>query len=204
MLRSSLAIAQLSARPTRNSYTGATQTSLSGTSSPAEYNRDRAAGDRLQRYQPELDPERCGAVAVGIDTIEIVRIRRTLADFGDRFLQRVYTERERERYGSRISELAARFAAKEAASKALGTGIRGIRWREMEVLANRRGKPVLILHGRAAERAALLGLVDFDVSLTHSRTDAIAFVVGMKRAGTGVGKSGSMDCEGGLGASERS
>ena len=67
----------------------------------------------------------------------------------------VFTERERERYGSRISELAARFAAKEATSKALGTGIRGIRWREMEVLANQRGKPVLILHGSAAERAAL-------------------------------------------------
>jgi holo-[acyl-carrier protein] synthase len=177
---------------------------LSGTSGGPEYNRDRAAGERLQRYQPELDPERCGAVAVGIDTIEIARIRRTLADFGDRFLQRVYTERERERYGSRISELAARFAAKEATSKALGTGIRGIRWREMEVLANRRGKPVLILHGGAAERAALLGLVDFDVSLTHSRTDALAFVVGMKRTGIIDANSGSMDCEGKLGSSERS
>jgi holo-[acyl-carrier protein] synthase len=140
----------------------------------------------LQRYQPEMDPERCGALAVGIDIIEIARIRRTLADFGDRFLRRVYTERERERYGSRISELAARFAAKEATSKALGTGIRGIRWRDMEVLSNRRGKPVLILHGSAAERAAALGLVDFDVSLTHSRTDAMAIVVGMKRdAGPG-------------------
>src|SRR5215218_3847257 len=184
MLRSSLAIAQLSTRPTRNSYIGATQTSLSRTSSSAEYNRDRAVGERLQRYQPEMDPERCGAVAVGIDTIEIARIRRTLADFGDRFLRRVYTERERERYGTRISELAARFAAKEATSKALGTGIRGIRWREMEVLSNRRGKPVLILHGSAAERAALLGLVAFDVSLTHSRTDAMAFVVGVKREAT--------------------
>ena len=176
----------------------------SGGSAAAEYNRDRTAGDRLQRYQPEMDPERCGAVAVGIDTIEIARIRRTLADFGDRFLQRVYTERERERYGQRVSELAARFAAKEATSKALGTGIRGIRWREMEVLANRRGKPVLILHGSAAERAALLGLVDFDVSLTHSRTDAIAFVVGLKQAGAVDANSSSMECEGELASSERS
>ena len=157
----------------------------------------------MQRYEPVLDPERCGAVAVGIDTIEIARINRTLADFGDQFLQRVYTERERERYGSRISELAARFAAKEATSKALGTGIRGIRWREMEVLSNRRGKPVLILHGSAAERAALLGLVVFDISLTHSRTDAIAFVVGMKHAAENV-KTDAMDCEGEFGSSERS
>ena len=132
------------------------------------------------------------------------RSKRTLADFGGRFLQRVYTERERERYGSRISELAARFAAKEATSKALGTGIRGIRWREMEVLANRRGKPVLILHGSAAERAALLGLVSFDVSLTHSRTDAMAFVVGMKQAVATDVNSGIADSEGEFGSSERS
>ena len=157
----------------------------------------------MQLYQPEFDPERCGAVAVGIDTIEIDRIRRALADFGDRFLRRVYTERERERYGTRISELAARFAAKEATSKALGTGIRGIRWREMEVLANRRGKPVLILHGSAAERAAHLGLVSFDVSLTHSRTDAMAFVVGLKHVGGADAISGRTDCEGELGSSER-
>ena len=156
----------------------------------------------MRRYQPELDPERCGAVAVGIDTIEIARIRRTVADFGDRFLRRVYTERERERYGSRISELAARFAAKEATSKALGTGIRGIRWRDMEILSNRRGKPVLILHGSAAERAALLGLVDFDVSLTHTRTDAMAFVVGTKHGRADV-SSGRVDCEDENGSSQR-
>jgi len=139
-------------------------------------------GILLQRYDPEFDPERCGAVSVGVDIIEIARIQRTLADFGDRFLRRVFTERERERYGSRVSELAARFAAKEATSKALGTGIRGIRWREMEVLSNRRGKPVLVLHGSAADRAATLGLVAFDVSLTHSRTEAMAFVVALKGA----------------------
>jgi holo-[acyl-carrier protein] synthase len=157
----------------------------------------------LQRYEPDLDPERSGAVAVGIDIIEIARIRRTLTDFGDRFLRRVYTERERERYGLRISELAVRFAAKEATSKALGTGIRGIRWREMEVLSNQRGKPVLILHGSAAERAAQLGLVVFDVSLTHSRTDAMAIVVGMKRVAADA-VSSTVDREGEFGSPERS
>ena len=133
-------------------------------------------------YVPEFDPERCGAVTVGIDVIEIDRIERVLTLYGERFLRKVYTERERERYRGRVPELAARFAAKEATSKALGTGIRGIRWQEMEVLANRRGKPVLVLHGEAARRAELLGLDAFDVSLTHSRTDAMAFVVALKRA----------------------
>lgn len=137
-------------------------------------------------YVPEFDPEREGGVAVGTDIIEIARIQRTLDDFGERFLKRVYTERERHWYGDRVNELAARFAAKEATSKALGTGIVGIRWREMEVLPNRRGKPVLILHGRAAERARTLGLTSFSVSLTHSRTDAMAFVVA-----TGPGREGS-------------
>ena len=128
-------------------------------------------------YVPVFDHEREGQVAVGIDIIEIHRIERAYRDFGERFLRRVYTERERERYRGRPNELAARFAAKEATSKALGTGIIGIHWREMEVLSNRRGKPVLILHGEAAERARKLGLTSFSVSLTHSRTDAMAFVV---------------------------
>lgn len=128
-------------------------------------------------YEPVFDPEREGRLAVGTDIIEIARIKRSINDFGERFLKRCYTERERAWYGNRPNELAARFAAKEATSKALGTGIVGIRWQEMEVLPNRRGKPVLILHGRAADRARQLGLTDFSVSLTHSRTDAMAFVV---------------------------
>lgn len=136
-------------------------------------------------YVPEFHPDREGAVAVGTDIIEIARIQRSLDDFGERFLKRVYTERERHWYGNRVNELAARFAAKEATSKALGTGIVGIRWQEMEVLPTRRGKPVLILHGRAAERARTLGLTSFSVSLTHSRTDAMAFVVA-----TGAGRPG--------------
>lgn len=133
-------------------------------------------------YAPEFDPERGGRIVVGVDLIEIPRIQRSLDDFGERFLSRVYTERERERYRTRVSELAARFAGKEAISKALGTGIRGIRWREMEIIANTRGKPIVVLHGSAAARADLLGITDFDISLTHSRTDAMAFVVGFRGA----------------------
>jgi holo-[acyl-carrier protein] synthase len=133
-------------------------------------------------YLPEFDPEKSGDIAAGIDVIEIERIKRALDEFGQRFLDRVYTPEEQTRYGNRPNELAGRFAVKEATSKVLGTGIRGIRWKEMEVLTNRRGKPVLVLHGSAAERAALLGLDDFTVSITHSRTDALAIVVGMRRS----------------------
>jgi holo-[acyl-carrier protein] synthase len=129
-------------------------------------------------YVPEFDPEKSGSIAAGVDIIEIGRVERALEEFGQRFLDRVYTAEEQRRYGKRPNELAGRFAAKEATSKVLGTGIRGIRWKDMEVLTNRRGKPVLVLHGQAAERAALLGLDDFSVSITHSRTDAMAFVVG--------------------------
>ena len=140
-------------------------------------------------YLPDFDPDGAGAVAAGVDIIEIARVRRALDDFGDRFLRRVYTERERERYAHRVSELAARFAAKEATSKVLGTGIRGIRWREMEVLPNPRGKPVLVLHGEARERAARLGLTDFSVSMTHSRTDAIALVVAVRAPAIAAGRA---------------
>lgn len=136
-------------------------------------------------YVPEFDPERVGGIACGTDIIEIARIRKALDEFGERFLEKVYTERERERYRDRAPELAARFAAKEATSKALGTGIRGIRWKEMEIISNRRGKPILVLHGAAAERAESLGLVAFDVSLTHSRTDAMAFVVALRDPAAG-------------------
>lgn len=134
-------------------------------------------------YRPIWDSEAAGPVEVGIDVIEIERIRRTLERFGDRFLHRVYSPRERDRYGSRVQELAARFAAKEATMKALGTGIRGVRWRDIEVLPNRRGKPILVLHDTALRRARLLGFTHFAVSLTHSRGDAMAIVVASKAKG---------------------
>ena len=134
-------------------------------------------------YAPVWDPDAAGPVEVGIDIIEIERVGRVLAKHGQRFLTRVYTERERERYAERVQELAARFAAKEATMKALGTGIRGVRWRDIEVLPNRRGKPILILHETALRRANLLGLTHFSVSLTHSRGDAMAVVVALKDRG---------------------
>lgn len=130
---------------------------------------------------PVWDPDAAGEVEVGIDIIEIERIRRVLDRWGDRFLKRIYTPQERERYGHRVQELAARFAAKEATMKALGTGIRGVRWRDIEVLPNARGKPILTLHETALRRATLLGLTHFSVSLTHSRGDAVAVVIAARR-----------------------
>lgn len=115
--------------------------------------------------------------SVGVDAVEIGRIAAVLRGFGDRFLHRVYTTREIDHCRGKAHELAVRFAAKEAVSKALGTGLRGVAWREIEVLSDRRGKPLVHLHGRAARRAEELGLTAFAISLTHSRELAIAFVV---------------------------
>lgn len=122
-------------------------------------------------------------LALGVDIIEIERVRRVLKLYGQRFLARVYTPAEVAFCRGRVPELAARFAAKEAAMKALGTGARGIAWREIEILSNRRGKPLVYLHGRAAQRAAAIGLGPLEVSLTHSREFAIACVVGVHRDG---------------------
>jgi holo-[acyl-carrier protein] synthase len=119
--------------------------------------------------------------AVGVDIIEIERIEGALAKFGPRFLARVFTPLEVAFCRGRVSELAARFAAKEAVMKALGTGARGVAWREIEVLPNHRGKPLVYLHGRAAKRAEHIGLEEVDISLSHSRDFAVAFVVGRSR-----------------------
>ncbi|MEX2081644.1 MAG: holo-ACP synthase [Dehalococcoidia bacterium] len=116
--------------------------------------------------------------AVGVDVIEIGRIADVIARHGERFLQRIYTEDEVAHCRGRVSELAARFAAKEAVMKALGTGVRGISWREIEVLPNRRGKPLVFLYGKADSRAKAIELRGLEISLTHSREFAIASVVG--------------------------
>ena len=115
---------------------------------------------------------------MGIDVVELDRVERVLHRHPERFLARVYTPAEVAFCRGRVPELAARFAAKEATMKALGTGVRGVGWRDIEVLPNRRGKPLLLLHGRARQRADRLGLTDLDLSLTTAREFAAAVVVG--------------------------
>jgi len=132
-------------------------------------------------------------LSVGVDIIEIERIEGVLRRHGQRFLQRVYTPAEQAYCRGRVPELAARFAAKEAVSKALGTGLRGIAWREMEILGDERGKPLVRLHGRAKARAEELGLSAFALSLSHSRDYAVALVVAageMNELEVGEGKGG--------------
>ena len=116
-------------------------------------------------------------LSAGVDIIEIERIQRAISRWDGRFLNKVYTPAELRLCRGRVPELAVRFAGKEAISKALGTGLVGVSWREMEILSDPRGKPLVRLHGRAETRAAELGLVDFAISLSHSRQYAVAFVV---------------------------
>lgn len=122
------------------------------------------------------------AVSTGVDLIEIDRIGASLERFSHRFLERIYTDAEQQYCGNRVQRLAGRFAAKEAIGKALGVGIRGIRWRDLEVLVDHHRKPVVRLHGSAARMASDLGLTHFDVSISHSRTNAIAIVVAWGRS----------------------
>ncbi len=119
--------------------------------------------------------------AIGVDIIEIERVEAAVGRFGERFLERIYTVVEVAFCRGRFPELAARFAAKEAVMKALGTGAHGVAWREIEVLPNHRGKPLVYLYGRANTRAERIGLSGLDVSLSHSREYAVAFVVGQSK-----------------------
>ena len=116
--------------------------------------------------------------AHGVDIIEIDRVADVLARHGDRFLEKIFTPDEVRHCRGRVSELAARFAAKEAVMKALGTGIRGVGWKDIEVLPNRRGKPLVFLSGRGAQRAEQIQMRGLEFSLTHSKLYAIASAVG--------------------------
>ena len=121
-------------------------------------------------------------LTAGVDIVELDRISRVLERHGERFLARIYTPEEITRYAERLPELAARFAAKEAVSKALGVGLNhmsthGIGWREVEVLPDPLGKPVVHLSGRALQLAEEQGLRDWAISLSHGRDYAVAFVV---------------------------
>lgn len=128
-------------------------------------------------YAPIWDPDAAGPYEVGIDAIEPSRIVELIGRWGERFLGRVFTPAERALTNGRPTSLAARFAAKEAVAKALGTGLGPVAWREIEILANERKRPVLILHGAAAARAEHLGLRHWSISLTHLADVALAVVV---------------------------
>lgn len=127
----------------------------------------------------------------GIDIIEIDRIERAVARWGDQFLQRVFTAAELIRYREKPASLAARWAAKEAVAKLLGVGLRGlgalsrtipresVGWTEIEVLADELGRPTVTLSGRAAERSQALGITQIALSLSHTRLHAVASVVAL-------------------------
>jgi holo-[acyl-carrier protein] synthase len=120
-------------------------------------------------------------VGTGIDIAEVPRIRQSIERFGDRFVQRIFTPGE-VRYcdskANRFERYAARFAAKEAAMKALGTGWNhGVRWRDCEVTRMPTGRPTMTFHGKAAEFAAKLGAKNVALSLSHTVEQAIAQVI---------------------------
>jgi holo-[acyl-carrier protein] synthase len=121
-------------------------------------------------------------LGVGTDLIETKRVEESIDRYGERFLERVFTPGEiaycKRKKKNAAESFAARFAAKEAGAKALGTGIsRGITWKELEVRREVSGKPTLHLSGRAAELAQAMGVRKVQLSLTHSRALAMAVVV---------------------------
>jgi holo-[acyl-carrier protein] synthase len=120
-------------------------------------------------------------VGTGIDIAEVPRIRQSIDRFGERFLNRIYTVGER-RYcdskANRVERYAARFAAKEAAMKALGTGWNhGVRWQDCEVVRMPGGRPTMVFHGKANEFAARLGVKNAALSISHTAEQAIAQVI---------------------------
>jgi holo-[acyl-carrier protein] synthase len=118
---------------------------------------------------------------VGIDLIDIERIVGVLARYPDRFRLRVLTPSEQAYCRRRPERIAGRWAAKEAISKVLGLGVRGVGWREIEILPNRAGAPQVTLHGRARRRADHLELDEVSVSISHERHLAVAVAVAHRR-----------------------
>ncbi|MBO8128667.1 MAG: holo-ACP synthase [Peptococcaceae bacterium] len=122
-------------------------------------------------------------VSIGTDIVSVARVERVMSRCGERFLQRVFTSAEREYcLGKRASSacLAARFAAKEAVLKALGIGLAGCQWRDIEITTGLRGKPGVVLSGGAAGLAAARGISEVLISLSHESDYALAFAVAVK------------------------
>ncbi|HJS29204.1 MAG TPA: holo-ACP synthase [Anaerolineales bacterium] len=116
-------------------------------------------------------------LSTGVDIVKIDRVREVVEKHGERFTKRVFTPKEMEEVGGKIVSLAARFAAKEAVTKALHTGIGPVSWQEIEILRGPSGEPLLHLHGEASRLAETLGLKTWSLTLSHTDSDAIAFVV---------------------------
>lgn len=120
-------------------------------------------------------------VGTGIDIAEVPRIAESIERFGDRFIQRVFTDEEIqycESKANRMERYAARFAAKEAAMKALGTGWNhGVRWRDVEVIRKPGGRPTIQFHGKAAEFATKMSAKNVSLSISHTKEQAIASVI---------------------------
>jgi holo-[acyl-carrier protein] synthase len=113
----------------------------------------------------------------GVDLIEIARLEEVIARHGRHYLERIYTPAELEQCGRRVESLAGRFAAKEAAAKALGCGIGDVTWKEIEILGDEQNAPILTLYGAAVRKAEELGVTTWSVSISHSQSHSVAFVV---------------------------
>src|SRR5918994_3398133 len=124
-----------------------------------------------------------GTTELGIDIIKVERIAAALKRFGDRFPKRVLTETEQRYVRNRPQNFAGRWAAKEAVSKVLGLGVRGVGWTEIEILRLPTGAPSVRLHGRAARRAEQLGMGRIAVSISHEAEYAVAIAFGIRSAG---------------------
>ena len=123
-----------------------------------------------------------GRHEIGVDLVDIDRIIGVLERFPQRFILRVLTDAEAAYCRGRVERIAGRWAAKEAISKVLGLGVRGVGWREIEILPNYAGAPQVRLHARAARRAETLGLEEVTVSISHERRMAVAVAVAHQRA----------------------
>ncbi|MBI2777404.1 MAG: holo-ACP synthase [Chloroflexi bacterium] len=124
-----------------------------------------------------------GTTELGIDIIKVARIRASLEKFGARFSRRVLTLAEQRYVSDRPETFAGRWAAKEAVSKVLGLGVRGIGWKDIEVERLPTGQPAVRLHGRAAERAEQLGMGRIALSISHESEYAVAIAFGVRTAG---------------------
>jgi holo-[acyl-carrier protein] synthase len=159
-----------------------------GGDAPASHPPEGSRGDAPATHPPEGDAVGPGLVPpgtteLGIDIIRVDRIQAALTRFGSRFAGRVLTPAERRYVRDRPETFAGRWAAKEAVSKVLGLGVRGIGWRDIEIERLPTGQPAVRLHGRAAARAGQLGMERIALSISHEAEYAVAIAFGVRTTG---------------------